>query len=163
MPKGQHYAHYGNVVMEREYCVHCCQYSILIDAKLTCCGNPTVFDTTRSKRMSQAQDGRKRQTAAERQTILELQGNRCLYCDMLFNSAVERKGRLIYLKVNWDHFVPFAYSQNNYAYNFVAACQICNGIKGSSTFRTLEEARVYVMAIRTLKGIREDRDGGVAS
>ncbi|TLZ87260.1 MAG: hypothetical protein E6K00_05760 [Methanobacteriota archaeon] len=82
---------------------------------------------------------------------------------MLFNSAVERKGRLIYLKVNWDHFVPFAYSQNNYAYNFVAACQICNGIKGSSTFRTLEEARVYVMAIRTLKGIREDRDGGVAS
>ena len=163
MPKGQHYAHYGNVVMEREYCIHCRQYSLLSDGKLTCCGTPTNFDTTRSKRMSQAQDRRKGPNAAERQTILELQSNRCLYCDVLFNSAVERKGRLIFLKVNWDHFVPFAYSQNNYAFNFVAACQICNGIKGSMTFRTVEEARVYIVAVRTLKGIREDGDVSVAS
>ena len=93
--------------------------------------------------MSQAQDRRKAPNAAERQIILELQGNRCLYCDLLFNSAIERKGRLIFLKVNWD--------------------QICNGIKSSYTFKTLEEARVYVMSIRILKGVREDRDGNTAS
>jgi len=113
--------------------------------------------------MSQAQDRRKAPTAAERQMILELQGNRCLYCEMLFGAAVERKGRLIFLKVNWDHFVPFAYTQNNYAYNFVAACQICNGIKSSMTFKTVEEAKVYIAATRLLKGIREDRDERVAS
>ena len=163
MPKGQHYAHYGNVVIQREYCVRCRQYALLIDGKLTCCGSLSNFDSTRMKRMSQAQDRRKGPNAAERQTILDLQGNRCLYCDLLFNSAVERRGRLIFLKVNWDHFVPFAYSQNNYAYNFVAACQICNGIKGSNTFKTLEEARIYVMTIRLLKGVRDDRGGSVAS
>jgi len=163
MPKGQHYAQYGNVVMEREYCPHCRQYTIRIDGKLTCCGSTSEFDTTRTKRMSQAQDRRKGPNAAERQIILELQSNRCLYCDMLFGSAVERRGRLIFLKVNWDHFVPFAYSQNNYAYNFVAACQICNGIKGSNTFKTLDEAKVYVMTIRILKGVHEDGDGTVAS
>jgi hypothetical protein len=98
--------------------------------------------------MSQAQDRRKGPNAAEKKLILELQGNRCLYCEMLFGSAIERKGRLIFLKVNWDHFVPFAYTQNNYAYNFVAACQICNGIKSSHLFKTLEEARIYVRTIR---------------
>src|SRR6266571_157976 len=83
MPKGQHYAHYGNVVIQREYTSHCRQYALLIDGKLTCCGSTSDFDTTRTKRMSQAQDRRKGPNAAERHMILELQGNRCLYCDLL--------------------------------------------------------------------------------
>jgi 5-methylcytosine-specific restriction endonuclease McrA len=58
---------------------------------------------------------------------------------------------LFILKVNWDHVVPFSYSQNNYAYNFVAACQICNGIKGSQMFKTLEEARIHIRAIRDVR------------
>jgi len=43
--------------------------------------------------------------------------------------------------------VPFSYSQNNYRYNFVAACQICNGLKGSSMFATVEEARAYFVSL----------------
>ena len=163
MSEAQHYAHYGNVVIQREYCFRCHRHAFVSDGKLACCGSPSDFETTKSKRMSEAQDRRKGPNAETRRVILELQGNRCLYCDLLFASAVERKGRLIFLKVNWDHFVPFAYSQNNYAYNFVAACQICNGIKGSMTFKTLEDAKAYVIAVRILKGVREDRDGSVAS
>jgi len=141
--------------MEREYCVHCRQQTFILDGKLACCGTPTEFDSNRTKRVSEAQDRRKGPNAEERRVILELQGNRCLYCELLFGAPVERRNRLLFLKVNWDHFVPFSYTQNNYAYNFVAACQICNGIKSNLMFKTLEEARVYIHAIRQAKDVIE--------
>ena len=155
MGRAQHYALYGNVAMQREYCIHCKQYAFVSDGKLACCGSATDFDSNRTKRITEAQDRRKGPDAEERKTILELQGNRCLYCEQLFGSTIVKRDRLIFLKVNWDHFVPFSYSQNNYAYNFVAACQICNGIKSNLMFKTLEEARVYIHAIREAKEIAE--------
>lgn len=97
--------------------------------------------------MSEAASIRRTPTPTERKEILELQQDRCLYCDRLFGTAVIRKEKLVFLRTNFDHFVPFSYSQNNYAYNFVAACQICNGIKSNLMFKTLEEARVYVRAM----------------
>ena len=148
MGRKQHYALYGNVAMQREYCVHCRGYAFVADGKLNCCGTASDFDSSRVKRMSLAQDRRRGPNAEEQRIILELQGNRCLYCEQTFGTPVMKRNRLIYLKVNWDHFVPFSYSQNNYGYNFVAACQICNGIKSSHMFKTLEEARIYVRTIR---------------
>src|SRR5437016_6311401 len=59
-PRGQHFALFGNVAMQREYCVHCKQYTFVSDGKLACCGSPTEFDSNRTKRMSEAQDVRRR-------------------------------------------------------------------------------------------------------
>jgi len=56
----------------------------------------------------------------------------------------------------WDHYIPYAYSQNNYPYNFVAACALCNGIKSSHLFDTLEEAIEYVKRRRAKKGVTKD-------
>jgi hypothetical protein len=103
------------------------------------------------KRMSQAPDVRRQPTAGEKRVILALQENRCLYCLKPFNSAVIRKGKLTWLRVTWDHLVPFSYSQDNNVVNFGAACQICNGIKGSLMFVTIEEARTYIIALSEVK------------
>ena len=149
----QHYALYGNVAIQREYCTGCGQYALVLEDKLACCAVPTDFTSNRTIRISEAQDRRRRPKEEEKRTILELQGNRCLYCDRLFGSAVANKGKLVVLHVNWDHFVPYSYSQNNYAYNFVAACQICNGIKSNLMFKTLEEAKIHVQTIRQLKRV----------
>jgi len=107
------------------------------------------------KRMSQAADVRRQPTAEEKGLILELQENCCLYCQRRFDSAVIRKGKLSWLRVTWDHVVPFSYSQNNSAVNFVAACQICNGIKGSLMFVTIEEARVYIASLSEVQELTE--------
>lgn len=59
---------------------------------------------------------------------------------------------MVVLQVNWDHKVPFAYSQNNGNQNFVAACQICNRLKSRIMFNSLEEARVYLYYKQIEKG-----------
>ncbi len=63
-----------------------------------------------------------------------------------------RGTKLVILKVCWDHRIPFAYSQDNRALNFVAACQICNGIKSSLMFERLEDARGYIYRRLQKKG-----------
>ncbi|HEY7589206.1 MAG TPA: hypothetical protein VIB49_10755 [Thermoplasmata archaeon] len=157
--KGQHFAIYGNVVIQREYCPHCHQHAFVSDGKLACCGAPTAFDSHQMKRMSLAEDVRRTPSADEKRQILEIQGGRCLYCQRLFNTPVVRKDRLIWLKVNWDHWIPYSYSQNNYPYNFVAACQICNGIKSNLMFTSTDEARVYVQALWDAKELAPEGDG----
>ncbi len=161
MPRGQHFALFGNVAMQREYCVHCRQYAFVSDGKLACCSSPTEFESNRTKRMSAAQDVRKRPSPEERRQILEMQENRGLYCLRLFNIPVIRKEKLLWLKVTWDHWIPYSYGQNNYPYNFVAACQICNGIKSNLMFVSIEAARVYIQTLWEAKEIESEDGSGV--
>jgi 5-methylcytosine-specific restriction endonuclease McrA len=55
-------------------------------------------------------------------------------------------GRPKVLSPVWDHLVPYVYGYDNSDDNFVAACQICNNIKSSKLFSSLEEAREYINA-----------------
>lgn len=105
--------------------------------------------------MSEASIVRRQPTEEEKREILAAQGNRCMYCERSFGSPVIRKGRLVWLRVTWDHLVPFSYGQNNYRYNFVAACQICNGLKGSMMFATIEEARTYIVSLSEVRALTE--------
>jgi hypothetical protein len=82
--------------------------------------------------------------------ILLEQGHRCFYCGLKFESVVERCGRYAALVINWDHVVPHSYQARNKG--FVAACQICNGIKGAMMFEMAEEARRYIASRWRAKG-----------
>ena len=85
-----------------------------------------------------------------RRLQLAKQENRCFYCDWEFGSWVAKRSRPVRLRVVWDHWVPYAYLQANPALNFVAACQLCNGLKRSDMFESVEEARRII-------GKRRDR------
>lgn len=65
---------------------------------------------------------------------------------------VLRDGDPVRLLLNWDHFVPYVHSQNNHGVNFLAACHVCNGIKGDRCFGTVDEAKSYIIAQRIAKG-----------
>jgi len=156
----KHYAVYGNVVIPREYCRSCGQWALVIQGRLACCTNTTDLGSRRMKRMSEAADVRRQPTAEEKRLILDLQENRCLYCQKRLGSAVIRKGKLTWLRVTWDHLVPFSYGQNNNAINLVAACQICNGIKGSLMFATVEEARAYIVSLSDVQELTETPHAG---
>lgn len=80
--------------------------------------------------------------------ILAKQNGRCLYCDMPFGTEILRqggRGRLVRLRLQWDHFVPYSWCETNPADNWVAACHVCNTIKGPRRFETVAEARRYVL------------------
>ena len=45
--------------------------------------------------------------------------------------AHPKTGRMVALAPVWDHYIPLAAGGSNADQNFVAACQICNSIKGA--------------------------------
>lgn len=95
---------------------------------------------------------RRTPSATKRNEILEQQAGRCLYCDLRIGSIIRRFGSPVSLRLNWDHFVPYAYGQTNAESNWVAACHVCNGIKGCRMFDTVTDAQAYIRGRRAAKG-----------
>lgn len=150
----RHVVWYGRIALERAYCQDCKQFAFVIDDTLQCCyrNAPQVNCISRQERASEAPSVRLLPPIQVRRTLLREQDNKCLYCCRRFGTQVWRGRKVIVLSVAWDHKVPFAYAQNNGLENFVAACQICNRLKGSIMFYSLEEARVYLYNRQIEKG-----------
>lgn len=152
-----HVALYGAARILRGYCETCRDNAFVVDSELLCCGQPWSKDPVKYKRMTETDGRRRRLSKAQKSYVLAVQGFRCLYCDIEFGKSVERVKKEILvtevLKVHWDHLVPFVYSQDNSLPNYGAACQLCNGMKGSKMFQTLEEAREFLDLRRIAKRI----------
>lgn len=146
--RAPHLAVYGNVGLIRVPCPGCGDWSLVVDGVALCCDIACDPDPQRWKRVVEPEFKRALPSAEERRAALWRQDNRCLYCDALFGSFIFRKKRHTRVMVRWDHFVPFSYCADNSDTNFVAACQICNGIKSDKMFQTVQEARNYIAARR---------------
>lgn len=143
---------YGNVSIPRGYCKDCEGMSFIRNGRFACCGELVEGAPGKFERMSEPLFGRKTPPKREKDRILREQNDRCFYCGVLLGSRRYRNGLPFLVKVNWDHQLPFAFSQNNKTENFVAACHVCNGIKSSHLFQTVEEAQVYIAEKRKSKG-----------
>lgn len=78
--------------------------------------------------------------------ILVEQGGLCLYCLSPFGSYYRnaKTNEVQILKLTWDHMVPYEYTRTHKETNLAAACHICNTLKGSMMFNTVEKAREYL-------------------
>ena len=93
-------------------------------------------------------------------SILTVQGDVCLYCEIPIGTTIWRRYRAsrryrsltVVLRRNWDHFVPYAFLEQNPNTNWVLACHVCNAIKTSKMFDTVESARRVILAARESKG-----------
>lgn len=139
-----HIALYGNVSMLRGWCDSCQSWALVVDGLSACCGEEVESSSDVIKRMTHPEACRKLLKSEERRAILESQDYRCIYCEKRFDSEVERHGKIVRLRVHWDHQIPFSYSQNNTVTNIAAACQICNLMKGALIFKDIEEARIHI-------------------
>ncbi len=154
MLKSTHVAMYGNTALQREWCNKCESWAIVLDGILQCCDMPSILIPRKYKRVCEPAQERKTPPAEEKNKILLEQDYKCYYCDKTFDTHNYRKGKQILLKIVWDHTLPWAYSQNNSTDNFVAACQICNGIKSDRIYKNLDEARIDIAETRIKKGYR---------
>lgn len=156
-----HVAIYGNVGILRGVCWKCGGTALIREGLLLCCdvpanGSPEAVSELVphiAKRMVEPQYKRRRPSPREQKIILADQENACFYCATKFDTYVFKDTKLVRLRVNWDHFIPYVYSADNRYDNFVAACQICNGLKGSKMFDTEEDAKEYIRERWTQKGI----------
>lgn len=100
---------------------------------------------------------RSRAAQSIKDELLEQQGYVCIYCAEPFGSVVrKRNGGYTVTSVHFDHAIPLAYLNANPRWNWVAACNICNMIKGSKMFHTIAEIRMHIL------GIRDARNQNVA-
>ncbi len=147
---------YGSIVIPRGLCPDCQEWALIIKGRFACCDRSvTASSTAGAKFERMSEGGKKKQLPSldERQAILQAQGGRCFYCGTLFGDVARcpRREPLI-LRATWDHVEPFAWQGNNQTLNFVAACSVCNGIKGSRMFETTDQARYFVWHRRKRKG-----------
>lgn len=94
---------------------------------------------------------------AERTRAIELQDNRCLYCEIPIGTAIWRRSRTVILRANWDHFIPYAYLARNPSTNWVLACHVCNRIKSCRMFDSVQQARQVILPARASKGYEEPK------
>jgi len=151
----QHKSYYGNICMDRMYCEECGTYCLIIDGIKQCCDEPVkVTKSKKIKIMSPPEKKRRCLSKKDRVAILEKQGNKCFYCGREFGSYYYRDGKKKVLKLHYDHIMPYVGTYNNNAKNIVAACHICNLIKSSHVFKTIEQAKDHINDRRLVKGIR---------
>ena len=143
---------YGNVAIPRFWCAACRRDALVLRGVLQCCDTPVTQAPTIVKRMAEPEFRRRTPAPVEQVAILTAQDNRCLYCLLPFGMRVYRGTRATRLRLEWDHVVPFAYAQDNHARNVVAACHVCNGIKGDHMWPTLDDARAAIATVREAKG-----------
>lgn len=130
---------------------------MIIEGRIQCCNAKVDKEPTANRRMSDVALGRNRPSRIGQKRILKEQGHRCIYCERHFGATMWRGRKKLKLRVTWDHFIPYTYSLNNRLANFVAACQICNSLKGALMFQTLDEARVHVKTKAEAKGFTDVR------
>ena len=151
----RHIAIYGTTKIPRGYCSLCKDYAFIIDGIIQCCETLVVGSLSRKpKRMIEAEQVRRRPSKKAVREMIDKQGNKCIYCDITFETSYKhpRLNKFMKTKMCYDHFVPYAYSQDNRDVNFVLACGTCNLIKSDLIFTTLEEAKLYVEHRRKKKG-----------
>jgi 5-methylcytosine-specific restriction endonuclease McrA len=137
---------FGKVALLRVYCEACKSYGFLIDGALQCCGQPYELETQACKLKREAEGSlrRKQPPATVKKQILAFQNHQCLYCGKRFGGGA---------RIEWDHFLCFAYSRDNSEHNMIAACPECNRLKGAMIFQTVLESRIYIRGVRENKGL----------
>jgi 5-methylcytosine-specific restriction endonuclease McrA len=82
-------------------------------------------------------------TLKEGLAILERDQYRCRYCGLDGNANFENA-----LAMSVDFVLPRARKGKKDPANLVACCRTCNTIKGKRVYKSLDEAKAYVMARR---------------
>ena len=83
-------------------------------------------ESTKLRKMSLRAAGGKH-SIREIQEILSFQGNRCIYCNVLFDNGIH---------ATRDHLIPVLFGGTDWALNIVMACWSCNTRRGTIPFRT---------------------------
>lgn len=151
---GKHIALYGNEALVRGYCRRCKETAFVIENKLQCCDAPLNGPVTKVKRISEPEFARKIPKKSDRDHVLYIQENKCIYCERSFNSYVDKGKKYLKLTPTWDHFVPWIFNQDNNTENFVASCQICNGFKSAMIFESLDAAKIFILNRWQQKGYK---------
>ena len=134
----RHIAQYGNIKLERGFCVKCNTTAIVLKGVLQCCDTKLeLAEDLPLYMVSPSSHKRKALKKAVKNHILEFQNNKCMYCGCKLKNAT----------IHFDHVVPFVSSLITEG-NMVATCAKCNLHKSDKVFESLLDIMIYMKALR---------------
>jgi len=149
---------YGKVKFNRHTCPKC-KNSLLNNSlwfKCDICGyNNQDEEATTFKVIVPPPGIRKAPPRYIQKQILKAQDDKCYWCANKFKSIYWKNNKVKFLRIHWDHKIPFSSEQTNRDENWVASCNICNLFKSNFMFKTDEECRSFILR-RWQKSIDKD-------
>ena len=145
-PRADHMAVFGNVAIPRANCPRCGDMALVIDGKMACCDAPFLAQPTAVHYETSYKPFRQKPPAEVQEQLLSKYNNRCAYCDQAFGDLVRlHNGQHAFLRLSWDHFIPFIWTHDNSDANFLPSCHVCNSRKRDKVFNDLEAAREWLL------------------
>jgi hypothetical protein len=141
-------AKFGGIRMLRVVCPDCGGWALVTNGLTRCC-EVTIKegDVTVERIVSEGGGRAGKRTphyvpAKVRAATLQLQGWACGYCGIPFYSELIDNDlkKIRTLRITWDHFTPWVFSRSHQT-EWVAACQICNGMKSSKIYETVQAVK----------------------
>jgi len=139
---------YGKVKLNRHSCPSCNNPLLNTSRIYICdvCGYGNKDDKAKTFKVVVPPPGiRKVPPRFVQRMILESQGGKCFWCSNKFDTPYWKNNKVSYLKIHWDHKVPFSYSLTNKDDNWAASCNLCNLFKSNFLFKNEKECRHYLL------------------
>jgi len=156
---------YGNIALLKAYCPFCKAYSFIIDGCFVCCERKyeDIPINEIKKREIVGETERSYIPLKVKKEILESQEHKCIYCNCNLSGHIwdTRNSKFIKVKIHYDHFVSWNYSQDSHPSNLVASCHICNLIKSDKYFKDIISARDFILNTRIKKGYDKKPENAV--
>ena len=84
--------------------------------------------------------------------LLEIAEGCCAYCTLPIKATTYRRNRLVRLRLEWDHFVPYSYLVANPVANWQVSCHVCNRLKTAGFYNSVEIAAQVILRMRERLG-----------
>jgi 5-methylcytosine-specific restriction endonuclease McrA len=140
-------AEFGKIAILRAICPQCGTPALVIQGRMACCGAiPNRDENYIAKREVEGAQRRPNLGKRVKEIILKQQGRLCFYCQRPFGIPFwhPKRHKIAYTGIHFDHFVCWDFSRNSDIGNMVAACSICNSIKGAKIFANADDARAFI-------------------
>lgn len=140
---------YGSVSLESGYCSFCKESWL----GRPCCEEISK-DYRRVVRVSRG-NGKRYFSRTAVDEALQKQNGLCFWCETNIGLGFYKttRGSIKPLYAVGDHLVPFSYEDGTCKNNLVVSCNICNSIKSSKIFPTVEKTREFILSRRSDKQV----------
>jgi len=137
---------YGNIVLYEIKCKLCKEKNLVGDP-YGCC--PSCNKPFKEEKINKTEiivgSKRMRPKKATKKRIKDEQDGHCYWCGRLFGEIYEKNNKIMRLRINYDHKIPFSFCKSNHEDNFVGACNVCNTFKSSMVFDDEKICRDYLL------------------
>jgi len=138
-------AYYGDTVSYRHKCPKCGLHTLSGGKDFKCdCGFDSYNTVVKREIVETGKPKKKPCPDDIKKKLIKDQGDRCFWCGRMIGKRYQKGNRIMFLKRNYDHAVPYSRLYRNGRDNWRLACNVCNRWKASIVFTNEHDCSEYL-------------------